>query len=110
MARLRDYKAEWQRRKLIVYRQACLLRDALRQRLGGKCQKCGRKEELEFHHPNGRNWEPRRCNLRQRMRRYWADYRRGNLALWCSPCNSQDGGIRGYWQRRKKRRRKGGKR
>jgi hypothetical protein len=102
---MRDRRAEWQRRKLAVYWLACLLRDGLRAELGGKCP-CGATEQLEFHHPHGRDWEPRKKNLLQRMRLYWRDYLRGELSLLCSPCNSKDGGYRGYWQRTKKRKRR----
>ncbi len=102
----RDHRAEWRRRKRRVYAKACELREQLRALLGGKCsnEKCGATEHLEFHHPNGRDWEPREKNLMQRMRLYERDHERGQLALLCSPCNGRDGAIRGYWQRRRRNR------
>lgn len=104
----RDHQAEWRRRKLRVYNKACELREKLRAVLGGRCSnpKCRTTERLEFHHPEGRNWEPREKNLLQRMRLYWRDHDRGLLALLCSPCNGRDGAIRGYWQRQRRKRRK----
>ncbi len=104
----RDHVAEWRRRKLRVYNKACDLRDKLRAELGGKCsnEKCGATMNLEFHHPHGRDWEPRKQNLLQRMRLYWRDHESGRLALLCSPCNGRDGAVRGYWQRRRSKQRK----
>ena len=99
----RDHRSEWRKRRLRVYGRACELRDALRARLGGRCSnlKCRSEHDLEFHHPFGRNWEPREQNLMQRMRLYERDFKSGKLALLCSKCNGLDGAFRGYWQRRK---------
>jgi hypothetical protein len=38
---------------------------------------------LERHHPNGRDYKPRQLSWRQRLKRYWQDYREGNLMLLC---------------------------
>src|SRR4051812_20108430 len=81
-ANARDYKAEWQRRKAATYAKACELRDSLRKELGGVCSQCKTEENLAFHHPNGRDWEPKRKNLLQRMKLYWHDpLHNGGLAL-----------------------------
>lgn len=98
----RNHSAEWKKRKRKVYGQAAELREALRQQMGGRCVKCDAAELLEFHHPRGRTWEPRRCNLRHRMRRYQQDYLRGNLQLLCSTCNGRDGALNKKKYRRKK--------
>lgn len=100
----RNHSAEWKKRKLRVYNQAATLRDELRQRMGGMCVKCESEDYLEFHHPNGRTWEPRRCNLRHRMRIYHQDFMNGNLQLLCSTCNGRDGALnKKKYQRRKHR-------
>lgn len=103
VGRQRDHKVEWRRRRLRVYNKACELRDELRRILGGRCSntKCRSDHDLEFHHPYGRDWEPREKNLMQRMRLYRRDFELGRLTLLCSPCNGLDGAFRGYWQRRK---------
>ncbi len=103
--RRRDHRAEWRRRKLKVYNKACELREWLRAKLGGRCtdEKCRATDRLEFHHPEGRDWEPSQKNLMQRMRLYLRDWKRGQLTLLCSPCNGRDGQQRGYWQRKRRK-------
>lgn len=105
VGRQRDHRAEWRKRRLRVYNKACELRDSLRARLGGVCSnpRCRSTRNLEFHHPYGRDWEPREKNLLQRMRLYARDFKAGRLVLLCSHCNAIDGGYRGYWQRKLKR-------
>lgn len=97
----RDHRAEWQRRKLRVYAKACELRAQLRRELGGLCAVCGATDDLEFHHPKGRDWQPRKKSLLQRMRLYWRDHKVHPLTLLCSGCNTKIGSP-GFWQRKGK--------
>lgn len=79
------------------------LRDKLEDVMGGECARCHSTENLEFHHPTGRDWEPRQKNRLQRMRLYWRDFRAGLLQLLCASCNRSDGAARAvyYWQRKR---------
>ena len=98
----RDHSKEWAKRKETEYRKACDLRDLMRRELGGKCKKCGFEFDLSFHHPNGRDWEPRKMNLLQRMRWYYKDFLAGLIELWCVDCNRKDGVLKTEFYRSKK--------
>jgi hypothetical protein len=98
----RDWSKEWAKRKDKEYRKACDLRDLMRKALGGKCKKCGLEFDLSFHHPNGRNWEPNKKNLLQRMRWYYRDFLAGLIELWCVDCNQTDGSRKAEFYRSKK--------
>jgi len=53
--------SRWKRgQKQAHYSLAIDMRDRLRRVMGGKCEKCGTTESLEFHHPNGRDWVARK--------------------------------------------------
>ena len=71
-------------------RRAKAKRTRLIQLLGGRCTKCGGTEELEFHHPNGRNWTPSKLNRWTRINRYWQDFVAGRLGLLCRSHNAHD--------------------
>jgi hypothetical protein len=71
--------------------------------MGGKCVGCGENDDLHFHHPNGRNWEPNKKNLLQRMKLYQRDFKAGNLALLCCSCNCSDGQTRSCFAKRFKK-------
>jgi len=92
----RNHKEEWARRKLRVYNQACALRDFIRESLGGKCKKCGSKDELSFHHTKVRTWACRNQNLMQRMRLYYKDFLKGVLDLLCMDCNRKAGSPKNW--------------
>lgn len=79
------YLAQWALRKRLE------LIDAM----GGKCQRCGSDHRLEFHHPNGRDYDVTRLSRWQRMIRYRGDLASGNLQLLCRACNRRDGGVLG---------------
>lgn len=73
------------------------------QALGGKCASCGEKDatKLEVDHVDGCTWSRRGMGMRQRVERYWAEYREGiPLQALCRTCNAVDGAIRGqaWWQ------------
>lgn len=76
------YLAEWARKK----------RAELLVELGNTCGRDGcDNDELEFHHPHGRAWNPVKLSRWQRMIRYRRDAAAGNLALLCKPHNASDG-------------------
>lgn len=75
-------------------------RDALREKLGGKCSICGSTLDLEFDHPDGRLYEARRLSSHRRIAQYERDAAAGNLRLLCAECNGKDGGERGGRVRR----------
>lgn len=63
---------------------------ALDARMGGCCAWHDMQDEhgecegpLERHHPNGRDYKPRKLSWRQRLRRYEQDFAEGNLILLC---------------------------
>jgi hypothetical protein len=89
-----DSTSVWQQKKARALEIAHAVRDKLRALLGGVCQRCRSTEDLQFHHPHGRLWEPRRMNLRHRMRLYQRDYQAGLLELLCRKCNGIDGQVR----------------
>ena len=99
----RNHSEEWAKRKEKEYQKACALRNLMREALGGKCKKCGLEFGLSFHHPNGRDWEPRKMNLLQRMRHYYKDFLAGLIELWCVDCNQKDGAQKAEFYRSKKR-------
>jgi hypothetical protein len=69
-------------------------RAALVTQLGGRCQICGTTMNLEFHHPTGRPYEPRRMGRHNRIAAYYRDAAAGNLGLLCRSCNARDGAQR----------------
>ena len=94
MRKKRDYAAEWQK----TAEKARALRDEMRAKLGGRCQwnegkkeQCPRTTGLEFDHPQGRSWQPRRTNMMTRMRLYRMALESGRLRLLCRPHNAIDG-------------------
>jgi hypothetical protein len=64
-------------------------RAALITRLGGKCIGCGATQNLQFHHPNGRPWIPRRLARHNRIPICERDAAAGNLQLLCISCHSR---------------------
>ena len=85
----RDYQKEEEQKRTRAY----ALRDLMRKELGEKCKQCDNCLSLSFHHPNGRNWEPNKKNLLQRMRLYYRDFLQDKLELLCVSCNRKDGAI-----------------
>ncbi len=76
------YLAAWANRK----------RAELMAELGNACKVDGcENDELEFHHPLGRDWTPSKHSRWQRMILYWRDYRAGRLEILCKPHNASDG-------------------
>lgn len=69
------------------------MRWTLLQLLGAKCVECGEDnlDQLEFDHLVPRDWEPRRLNRWQRMRRYWIDWEHSRLTLRCRKHNAAKG-------------------
>lgn len=66
-------------------------RDELRTTLGGKCQKCGSTEDLEFDVIIPVDQPHHRIEWSQRMTFYKRQFERNNLGLKCSHCNSAKG-------------------
>jgi hypothetical protein len=95
--------SKWQRRKVRFRQLALGVRDELRRVMGNVCKKCGALENLTFHHPHGRTWEPRDCNVQQRMRYYKRDFEAGLLELWCNTCNGRDGATNASFYRERKK-------
>ncbi len=75
------------------------IRQQLLALLGGKCVRCGTTSFLEFDHPNGRAYHPRRLSHLQRMRRYRRDAKKGLLRLLCKSHNSIDGANKRWGNR-----------
>jgi len=63
-------------------------RAALIELMGGTCISCGSSEDLEFHHPNGKNWRSKDLSQFQRMRKYEEDASNGELELLCDACHN----------------------
>lgn len=66
-------------------------RAALVKVLGGACSACGSRSKLEFHHPAGRDWEPRKTSRWARIKRYEQEAASGLLAIKCRHCNAVEG-------------------
>lgn len=64
--------------------------------MGGRCAECKTRKDLQFDHPNGRDYDPARLSRWSRMTRYIRDWKAGNLRPLCGPCNRRDGGGRRY--------------
>jgi hypothetical protein len=53
------------------------------------------KNPLEVDHVDGRGWAVHALSHRDRVARYWAEYRRGvRLRVLCRRCNGRDGQAR----------------
>jgi len=74
--------ASWAQRK----------REDLIEKLGGKCVKCGTREDLEIDHINGRDWNPREYSQKGRVIRYCREFVLGLLQVLCGTCNKEKGG------------------
>lgn len=63
---------------------------ALKVRMGSVCEFCGDSDldNLQFDHPNGKDWQPRDYGPMRRIRQYERDYEAGNLRLLCTSCNA----------------------
>lgn len=80
------------------YALAARRKRALVNMLGGKCAKCGSRENLTIEHVAGRDWDIRKFSSWQRLKRYWAEYNQGvSLCVLCLSCNSADGNV---WRKR----------
>lgn len=103
--RVRDHRAEWNRRKATVYCATVDERQRLIADMGGKCKLCGARVDLQFdHHPKPRAWSVTRKNRRQRVRLYRRDWEAGLLRLACGSCNGSTGAR--YGNRKRMGRRK----
>lgn len=63
-------------------------RFALIRKMGGRCKSCGCRDDLEFHHPNGKKWRSNAVSRFERLRRYETDFRNGELILLCNDCHN----------------------
>lgn len=75
----------------ILYRATCekiqARREALIQRMGSRCERCGSTSKLEFNHTHPRTWEASAVNRLRRIELYEQDYANGHLNLLCQRCN-----------------------
>lgn len=63
-------------------------RKALVAAMGGECCQCGKKRKLEFHHPNGRDWDTRKLARWTRIKKYEEEWAAGKIELLCKSCNA----------------------
>lgn len=67
--------------------------------LGGKCQKCGSVEELEFDHIHGEKpWVAKDKEWSHRISIYRKEIKEGKLQLLCSMCNRMKGNRLQAWK------------
>jgi 5-methylcytosine-specific restriction endonuclease McrA len=70
------------------------MREDLIREMGGACAVCGRTKSLEFdHYPERTTERFEKFNQGTRLRKYAAEWRRGNLRLLCCWCNGAAGGC-----------------
>lgn len=62
-------------------------KEALIERLGGKCQKCGTTENLQFDHIHGRDYNPNKLSYKHRLTVYEREAAEGKLQLLCEAHN-----------------------
>jgi 5-methylcytosine-specific restriction endonuclease McrA len=80
----RTYDRRWKRETYHKRRQALI------ERMGGKCAQCGTAENLEFNHIYQRTWFCEQYGAAPTMiKRYTEDFERGHLNLLCSECNKR---------------------
>lgn len=60
--------------------------------LGGQCCQCGKTTQLEFDHPEGRDWIPSKVGRWTRLKRYKHEASIGIVRLLCRSCNAADNG------------------
>jgi hypothetical protein len=65
--------------------------DRLKLKLGGKCPSCGEDclDELQFHHPEGKQWRSNQVGPSERIRRYEAEAAAGLVELLCGDCHKR---------------------
>lgn len=91
--RKRDYHKEWLRTKAKLE----VRRQTLVKKLGGVCPNpdnnpnCTPTENLELHHLEGKDWDPRSMSPQMRMKLYEQEHELGRIGLLCKSCNSKDG-------------------
>ena len=66
-------------------------RQALIEKLGGKCAWCEATEDLEIDHIHGRDWTPREVSSDTRALIYEQEAEDGLLQVLCKSCNSSKG-------------------
>lgn len=56
--------------------------------LGGMCELCWSRDELEIDHPHGRKWHIRKVDQSMRIALYRKETQAGLLRVLCKSCNS----------------------
>ena len=60
--------------------------------LGAKCAECGSEHRLEIDHVDGRTWRSNSLAFRDRVKRYWREFKEGiRLRVLCRACNGSLG-------------------
>lgn len=60
--------------------------------LGGRCAECKSTHRLEIDHVDGREWRSKSLAFRDRVARYWREYKSGvYLRVLCRKCNGSLG-------------------
>lgn len=59
--------------------------------LGGRCEECGVRHDLQFHHNIPRTWVARKFDCLSRMKLYLRDAAQGAIDLLCGECNRNSG-------------------
>jgi 5-methylcytosine-specific restriction endonuclease McrA len=68
-------------------------RAALIAQMGGVCERCGSREDLEVNHIFGRDWQLRDYDPSGRVAVYRREFREGLINVLCSGCNGSDGAL-----------------
>lgn len=83
-------RASWWSRT--AHERARHAHSALIKLLGGRCAKCRSVHRLEVDHIDGRTWRSNSLAFRDRVRRYWKEYKSGVLLrVLCRRCNGSLG-------------------
>jgi len=85
----------WQSQKWATLHNVAKSRARLLADMGGRCTHRGcterREAQLEFHHPNGRDWDPAAHNRWVRIAQYRRDWDAGQLVVLCRRHNTIHG-------------------
>jgi len=75
------------------------VRAALLKQLGGKCKKCGSRQELTFDHIHGRDYALEKMSQSGRLCRIKREAKQGLIQVLCNPCNARKGRPTWTWMK-----------